>query len=55
MAPYEAFSYAAFMEWNNIFRAAYQVPLCFSAAFLIVSVVFVLCEDFFQWMVGVES
>lgn len=55
MVPYEAFSYAAFMEWNDIFRAAYQVPLCFSAAFLIVSTAQVLCEDFLQWMVGVES
>jgi hypothetical protein len=55
MAPKEVFFYAAVMDWNDVFRAAYQVPLCFSAAFLIVSVAQVLYEDLFHWMAGVES
>jgi hypothetical protein len=40
------------MNWHEVFSAAYQIPLCFSAALLIASIGRALLRDLADWMAG---
>jgi hypothetical protein len=44
--------YPSCMNWHEVFSAAYQIPLCFSAALLIASIGRALLRDFAEWMAG---
>jgi len=40
------------MNWHEVFSAAYQIPLCFSAALLIGSIGRALLLEFSAWLAG---
>jgi hypothetical protein len=50
--PGSAGSYPWCMNWHDVFNAAYQIPLCFSAALLIGSIGKALLHVFAEWLTG---
>jgi hypothetical protein len=50
MSPVSRAFYSSHMNWHEVFSAAYQIPLCFSAALLIALIGKMLLSEFTRWM-----